>query len=72
MVTATGDAKLVQEGCLSVAAAAELMGVGRTHLYCEMGSGRLRFVRIGKRRLIPRAEIHRYLVERLAAERTKA
>lgn len=42
---------------LSVRQAAELAGIGRTRLYAEIGSGRVRSVRVGRRRLIPASAI---------------
>ncbi|MDP9269701.1 MAG: excisionase family DNA-binding protein [Chloroflexota bacterium] len=38
---------------LSVERAARQLGIGRSRLYDEIGSGRLRSIRIGRRRLIP-------------------
>jgi excisionase family DNA binding protein len=42
---------------LSVAEAAESVGLSVSHLYTLMGEGRLRFTKIGARRLIPIAEL---------------
>ena len=51
--------KLISEqpnntGALAVSplAAAQMLGIGRTHLYELMNNGSLRSVRLGKRRLI--------------------
>jgi excisionase family DNA binding protein len=38
---------------LSVVEAAELLGIGRSRLYTEIGNGRLRTVTSGRRRLVP-------------------
>jgi excisionase family DNA binding protein len=38
---------------LSIQEAARRLSVGRTRLYDEIGAGRLRSVRIGRRRLVP-------------------
>lgn len=38
---------------LSVTEAAALLGIGRTSLYDQMRTGRIRYVSIGSRRLIP-------------------
>ena len=42
---------------LSVDEAAELLGVGRTSLYGEVQAGRLRSVKVGRRRLVPSSAI---------------
>jgi excisionase family DNA binding protein len=49
-----GDSRVVTEERLAVspADAARLTGVGRTKLYEAIGSGALRSLKIGKRRLI--------------------
>jgi excisionase family DNA binding protein len=41
------------ERLLSIAEAATALGVSRTALYTALGSGRLRSVKVGRRRLIP-------------------
>ena len=51
------------ERLLDIPAAAQALGVGRTTLYGELDSGRLRSVRVGRRRLVPSSAI---------AERAKA
>jgi excisionase family DNA binding protein len=38
---------------LSIAVAAQALGISRTRLYGELTAGRLRSVKIGRRRLIP-------------------
>lgn len=45
---------------LSVDEAAAALGVGRSLLYSEMGAGRLRSIRVGKRRLIPSRAVTEY------------
>lgn len=45
---------------LSVQKAAERLSVGRTLLYSEMASGRLRSVKAGRRRLIPSSALAEY------------
>lgn len=48
-----------REGCgtperlYSVAEAAERLGIGRSALYAAMGSGQVRSVKVGRRRLVP-------------------
>ncbi|MDA8237907.1 MAG: helix-turn-helix domain-containing protein [Chloroflexi bacterium] len=46
---------------LSVDEAAAACGVGRTALYSELASGRLRSMRVGRRRLIPAGAIADYI-----------
>lgn len=48
---------------LSVGEAATLLGIGRSALYSEIGAGRLRSVKIGRRRLVPAQAI----ADRIAA-----
>lgn len=50
---ATGEAALLYP----VAKAAALLGIGRTNVYYLMNDGKLGSVRIGSRRLIPRAAL---------------
>ncbi|MFO0848374.1 MAG: hypothetical protein U0871_07445 [Gemmataceae bacterium] len=57
-----GD-EIFSDGAVDVRAASEFTGWGRTSLYAAMADGRLPFVRLGKRRLVPR----RALVELLRA-----
>jgi excisionase family DNA binding protein len=46
------------EQLLSIDRAAVLAGVGRTSIYAEIGAGRLRSVKVGRRRLVPASAIH--------------
>src|SRR5436305_1339004 len=45
----------------AVAAFCQFTGISRTFLYALMDGGRLRYIKLGKRRLIPRAELVRLL-----------
>lgn len=47
--------------------AAELLSIGRTKTYKLIADGQLRTVRIGRRRLVPRAEIEAFVAELLEA-----
>lgn len=38
---------------LSIAEAAEAAGISRTLLYAEIGAGRVRTIKVGRRRLVP-------------------
>ena len=42
---------------LSVDQAAQALGIGRTALYSEIGAGRIRSVKVGRRRLVPSSAI---------------
>jgi excisionase family DNA binding protein len=45
------------EQLLSIDQAAGLAGVGRTSIYAAIGAGRLRSVKVGRRRLVPASAI---------------
>ena len=60
---ASNDAR--PEQLLSIDRAAVLAGVGRTTIYAAIGAGRLRSVKVGRRRLVPASAI----AELAAAER---
>ncbi|MGH9121503.1 MAG: helix-turn-helix domain-containing protein [Acidimicrobiales bacterium] len=45
--------------------AATFIGVGHDAIYALMRQGRLRSVRLGRRRLIPLTELNRFLAEEL-------
>jgi excisionase family DNA binding protein len=55
----------------SVQDAAGLLGMSRSRAYVEMGEGRLHFVKRGRYRRIPAADLHAYL-ELLRAEAAAA
>jgi excisionase family DNA binding protein len=55
------DHELLSEGAVGVPEAEEFTGLGRTYLYSLMERGELRYAKVGKRRLIPRAELRRLL-----------
>jgi excisionase family DNA binding protein len=45
------------ERLLSIEQAARALGIGRTALYSEIGAGRVRSVKVGRRRLVPISSI---------------
>lgn len=45
------------EQLLSIPLAAKRLGVGRTAVYSEIQAGRLRSIRVGRRRLVPSSAI---------------
>lgn len=49
---------------LSVDQAAEVCGVSRTRLYTELQSGRLRSIKVGRRRLVPSSAIAEFAAGR--------
>lgn len=51
----------LDDGCLSVAGAAGFAGVGRTTLYAAITAGALATVKVGRRRLVPRRALVRWL-----------
>jgi len=54
---------------VSIKDACTFLSVGRTTMYKLMNEGRVGFVKLGKRTLIPKAELHS-LVEELLEEAT--
>jgi excisionase family DNA binding protein len=50
----------------SVDAAATALNLGRSRIYLEIGSGRLRSIRVGRRRLIPAAAVAAFIAEQAA------
>jgi excisionase family DNA binding protein len=49
---------------LSIDEARDALGIGRSLLFGEIGAGRLRSVRVGRRRLIPAGAIAEYVASR--------
>lgn len=61
-VTTTPLAHSVQATCIR-------LGVGRVTLYKLLGSGQLKSFQVGNKRLIPEAELQRFIAEQLAADK---
>jgi excisionase family DNA binding protein len=61
VMAAVAREQLVNEGAVDVPEACRFTGLGRTFLYQLMDRGELRYCKLGKRRLIPRAELVRLL-----------
>ena len=57
-----------RSSCLSPEEAGHYLGVGRATLYRLLGSGALASFHIGRRRLILRSEIDRFIAEQVEAE----
>ncbi len=56
----------VQPLAVSPRVAARYLDVGHDAIYRLLGEGRLRSVKLGRRRLIPVVELERFLAEELA------
>jgi excisionase family DNA binding protein len=52
---------LVADGVVSVNQAMQFTGLRRSYLHVLMNRGELRFVKLGKRRMLPRTELVRLL-----------
>ena len=61
---------VVDEGAMTVDEAVKWSSLGRTRLYKAMDEGRLPFIKLGKRRLIPRKAL-RDLLARAVVEGSK-
>ena len=57
--------ELLADGCLSVKQAAEFLSIGLTSTYAEMESGRLAYLKIGRRRVVPKKELIRFAAAQL-------
>lgn len=56
---------LVQPLAVSPRKAARYLDIGHDAIYQLLGQGRLRSVKLGRRRLIPLSELERFLAEEL-------
>lgn len=56
---------ILDDGAIPICEAVAWSGIGRTRLYLAMAEGRLPFIQSGKRRLIPRRALQRFLAEGL-------
>lgn len=52
------------ERLLSIDEAAEMLGIGRVTLYSEIQAGRLRTLKVGRRRLVPAGAVADYIGSR--------
>lgn len=59
---------LAAEGAMTVIDAARHLGISRSRLYELMDDGEIRYVHIGRRRLVPRASVQHYLASLIAAQ----
>ncbi len=51
---------------LDIDAAGQALSLGRSLIYAEIAKGRLRSVKVGRRRLVPAAAIAEYISQRVA------
>lgn len=56
---------IVEQGAVGLGEATRITSIGRTRLYELMNSKQLKYILIGKRRLIPRSELTRLLADNL-------
>ena len=61
VAAATPEAADAPERLHDVGSAAALLGIGRSRLYDEIAAGRLRSVKVGRRRLIPSGAIAAFI-----------
>ena len=54
---------------LDVERAGVLLGLGRTQVYNLMNGGELRFIKVGKRRLIPRVALDEFIEKKMAVSK---
>lgn len=57
--------ELLRDGTLDIRRAAEFSGLSRSKLYQDMEAGRLPFLKVGRRRLIPKRGLLTYLARSL-------
>ena len=57
LATERRPSELEPDRLLSIEQAARALGIGRTALYSEIGAGRIRSVKVGRRRLVPSSAI---------------
>ncbi len=59
----------VPDRLLSIDEAADALGIGRSRLYEEVSAGRLRSLKVGRRRLVPASAITAYIESLADGER---
>lgn len=65
-------ASVVGDGAMVIPKAAAFSGLSRSYLYMLMDRGELRYIKVGRRRLIPRADLVRLLGEGLVGSEARA
>ena len=64
--SASTNHELASDGALGIRDAAAWLGISRSRFYELLAEGGIPTVRIGRRRVVPRAALRAYLAERLA------
>jgi excisionase family DNA binding protein len=64
-VSSTGAGPVIAPLAVSPRKAATILDVGHDAIYTLLNAGRLRSVKIGRRRLIPVSELERFLAEEM-------
>ena len=60
----TSDRQPIAERLLSIDETAAVLGLGRTYVYEQIGTGRLRSLKCGKRRMVAESAVREYTVAR--------
>ncbi len=61
----------IEPALLNVTEAARYLACGRTTLFMILREGRIRSIRRGRRRLIPRSELDKFVAEEVARQQEK-
>lgn len=69
-VTAAAPVGDAPDRLLDIDSAAAMLGIGRSRLYDEIGAGRLRSIKVGRRRLVPAGAIADYIAAGDVQQRT--
>lgn len=56
---------LAPKAAYSIAEVCQLLGLGKTTVYCAIGAGQIKTLKVGRRTIIPATEVAAFL-ERLA------
>jgi excisionase family DNA binding protein len=66
------DTPQIERDAFSVAEAAQRLGISRAHIYNQIVAGKLRTLKIGRRRLVPARALIEFLEGRTARKRRDA
>jgi excisionase family DNA binding protein len=69
-VTEVAPVGFTPDRLLDIESTSAILGIGRSRLYDEIGAGRLRSIKVGRRRLIPARAIEDFIAADDAASRT--